>query len=231
MLRFLKLLIPLIFLAGSPHAQETMVFTLPDNAKVEASYYILKEAYGQMGYNIRIERYPPTRALYMSNEGHVDGEMHRIDGMSNSYPNLIQVPVVVGKLIGEVYTIHEDFVVDGFESLRPYRIGVRRGIVFSERGTKGMDVLRADTIEQLLRSLMARHTDVVVLNRLDGQTLIESFAGSGIRSLKPPVVEVDFYHYVNATHAHLVPELTRILKDMESSGRIEELMLIHARPQ
>lgn len=225
--KIIKKLIFYFVLCSSALAQETMIFTLPDNSQVQSTYFILKEAYAKMGFLVNVERFPATRALYMSNEGFVDGEIHRIGGLNRDYPNLLQIPIPIGKLEGVVFTINKDFKVDGFDSLRPYRIGVRRGIVFAERGTKGMDVHRADSVEQLLRSLIAGHVDIIILNKLEGRQIEKLFPGRGIHELTPPVLSLDFYHYLHEKHAHLIPQLTEILAEMKRSGRIDELTNLH----
>ncbi|TCS36702.1 hypothetical protein BCF53_12324 [Reinekea marinisedimentorum] len=85
-----------------------------------------------------------------------------------------------------------------------------------------MDTFPADTEELLLHSLTTGQTDVVVFRQLRFDEL--KYGDKGIHPLTPTVVTHKLFHYLHTKNAQLIPELTEILKEMESSGRIEELI-------
>lgn len=209
-------------------AQQTLTFSVPAGSRVNASFYVLQEAYSKLDIAIELKELEPANALYKSNEGYVDGELFRIDGITKNYPNLIKVPVSIGKLEGTVFTINESFTVDGFESLRPYRIGVRQGIVYAERGTFGMDVYLTKKTDDLFKALISGDVDIIITNRTNGIRKIQSvYPDSKIKALAPPVVTQNFYHYLHIKHAQLLPSLIRTLKNMEASGQIEKILSEH----
>jgi polar amino acid transport system substrate-binding protein len=45
----------------------------------------------------------------------------------------------------------------------------------------------------------------------------------GITVLEPPLSSFPVYHYVNRKHAALVPELTRVLRQMQGDRTIERI--------
>ena len=131
---FLTLLLTL-----SAVAESRLVFTTvegsPDTLTAEA---VLKEAYKRMGVEINVLRLSAKEALRRSNAGEADGEVARIDGASKQYANLVQIPIPISYIQGAVFSKNPDLDLVGWHSLRPYRIGLVKGILFAERGTRGM---------------------------------------------------------------------------------------------
>lgn len=82
----------------------------------------------------------------MSSEGKVDAELQRIDGISNKYPDLVPVPIPINIIQGTVFSKKYRFPITGWHSLRPYKIGIVRGILFAEQQTVGMDRLVLETL-------------------------------------------------------------------------------------
>ena len=185
------------------------------------STQVMTEAYRRMGIEISVAEYPGKRALLYANLGETDGELFRIAGIEERYRNLIRVPVVINRLDGMVYTKGMHFPVDGWESLRPYRVGVRRGILYSEKGTSGMGPFVANSYEGLFDALDKGVVDLAVMPRVNGLANWEKLQTMGIRMLEPPVHSEPMYHYLHKRHAELAPALTKALRQMEEEGLIQ----------
>ena len=71
----------------------------------------------------------------------VDAVLARVKVYLNVYSNLIRIAVAINLIEGRVFTKNTNFRVDGWESHRPYPIGIRRGLKYIERGTTGMNVV------------------------------------------------------------------------------------------
>ncbi|MCP4107581.1 MAG: hypothetical protein GY749_18900 [Desulfobacteraceae bacterium] len=140
-MKMIILIITSVFAMNLPgYAQDDLVFSKPDDPVADISEKILKEAYQKIGIRISVTAFPAERALRTSNSGLSDGEVNRIKGINEQYLSLVMVPVEINILEGVVFTIDVSFPVTGWESLRPYNIGIRIGIKFAEKGTVGMDV-------------------------------------------------------------------------------------------
>ncbi len=216
-------LLSLLVITVPIHAQEQLVFSRPDDPIAEVSEKVLHEAYQRIGIQIQTRTLPAMRALDMSNYGEVDGEVNRIKGIEKAYSNLVMVPVAINVLEGVVFTKEITFSVTGWDSLKPYKIGIRRGTKFAEKGTEGMNVEAVNHNAQLFRKLDLGRNDVIVTSRVEGLEQIMTLHLNGIRVLEPPLVTLNLYHYVHKKHRPLLPNITKALQEMEAEGRIQEI--------
>ena len=105
-------------------AQERLVLVTPPNTvDTVISEVITRKAYKRIGIDVEILKVPGERALRMANSGKADGEVQRIDGISANYHNLISVRPAINYTQGTAFTRSKTFVVEGWNSLRPYKIG------------------------------------------------------------------------------------------------------------
>lgn len=223
MKKMLLIIFSLFVIASPLSAQESLVLSQPDDVIVKIAAKVVQEAYQRIGIQIQTKTFPAERALFKSNNGDVDGEVCRIQGIESTYPNLMMVPVVVNMFEGVVFTKDITFPVTGWDSLKPYKIGIRIGTKFAEQGTKGMSVESVSDNEQLFLKLDAGRTDVVVASRLEGLEQLTQLQLKGITVLEPPLVTVNLYHYLHKKHAALIPAITKTLQEMEAEGQIQAI--------
>jgi len=212
-----------IMMALSVHAQAPLVFSMADDAVSKVSEKVLQEAYQRVGIQIQIKTFPGERAIQMANTGATDGEVNRIRGIEKMYSNLAMAPVAVTVVEGVVFAKSFDFHVAGWDSLKPYRIGIRIGTKFAERGTQGMNVEPVGDNKMLLMKLDAGRNDVIVTARIEGLSQIRQLRLQGIKILEPPLATLNLYHYLNKKHTSLIPNLTKVLSEMESEGMIRAI--------
>ncbi|QTA85079.1 substrate-binding periplasmic protein [Desulfonema magnum] len=220
----LMTLFSVLIMSGSVYAREKLVLTTLDshlNAVVGVN--ILREAYQRIGIQIETKILPAERALHMANKGKFDGEVIRIREVQELYPNLRRVPVPVIAMEGVVFTKDVTFDVTGWESLKPYTIGILIGSKFIEKGTRGLTVEAVPTYKQVLLKLNAGRTDVAVMARTNGLIELRKLNMKGIRVLEPPLVKARLYHYLHKKNEHLIPQIAQVLKNMVEEGRPKEI--------
>ena len=183
---------------------------------------ILKEAYSRIGRDIKLQKLPSIRAMRYANEGKMDGTFLRVAGLEQAYPNLFMIPIPVGYEDVVVYTKETKFVVDGWQSLSPYTIGLVRGFKLADINTVGMRVERANTFEQVFLMLDSGRTDVVVELK-SKQCLLNNLDVSGIRTLEPPIDRIVLYHYLHIRHKSIAAELETVLTRMERAGELKRI--------
>jgi len=204
--------------------REINVSTLVGNDRATAiAEHILREAYRRIGMTLVVHKLPGERTLVYANEGKMDGELYRKIGMEREYPNLVIVPVPLQTYEIVIFSRGTSFVVGGWESLRPYTLGFVRGIKIVQENTKGMRVEAVPTMPQAFEKMMMGRTDLVLGNRASGHAVIRSLSLEGVTVLEPPLASFPVYHYVNKKHEALVPELTRVLRQMEADKTIERI--------
>ena len=192
---------------------------------------VLREAYGRIGISLKFKYAPTARSIWLANEGFVDGEIHRAEGMGKKYQNLVMVPAPVNFSGVNAITKGLKFTVDGWESLRPYRIGIRRGSKRSEKKTEGMNVVALSKPIQLIQMLNSGRIDVAVasISEFELKKILKRLQEKGesiqnIQILTPPVLRLPVFHYLHKKNSHLVPRLTKILQEMEKEGLSRKLL-------
>jgi polar amino acid transport system substrate-binding protein len=207
-------------------AEAQLRFSVVEGAtNMQISERVLAEAYQRLGMSFQLERYPGARSLRNVDSGFVDGEVSRLGGLEKTHPNLLRVAVAVNQLEAVAFSRDIDVRVQGWASLKPYRVGIRRGVAFAERGTAaaGIETQTVDSVEQLFHLLQAGRVDLVVLARINGLEAIEVLGDPRIHPLDPPVESFPLFHYLHAHHRDLVPRLTTVLKQMAKEGRIRQI--------
>jgi polar amino acid transport system substrate-binding protein len=208
-------LLALVFIVPVQAANPTLRISMAQGTVDEDVQALLQRAYADIGYNIELVDMPGARALAAAANGTTDGDAHRIVSIAAQYPTLVRVKVVIARHyhVALVRPAGPTFKVNGFESLRPYRIGVVRGYRSIENGTAGMSVEVVSSDESLLKMLALGRLDVAVTDVATAESLIPTLKlDTPITILNPPVEVIELYHYVNQRNAALVPALENALR-------------------
>lgn len=229
--------------SGFAVAQQTTTLRLsrienvPDQA---VGGEILAAVYSKLGIRLEFVAVPAKRALIESSEGRLDGEVQRVLDVANEYPTLLPVRESINYIEPSVFTRRVEFRVEGWESLRPYTIGIVRGVGSSERGTRGMPrVEAAPGMDQMMQMLASDRIEVAVNDRFSGM-LVNNRLGLDrqLRVLSPPLQHIELYHFLHERHRALVPQVEAAVRQMKASGELERLrkeitqrMLDEARKQ
>jgi len=205
-------------------AKDTLIFSaIEGSVNSEISRIVMKEAYQRIGIEIEVKEYPGIRSLETSNAGEVDGELFRIANVHKKWTNLVMVPTPINKLEGVVFTKEVNFPVKGWESLKPYKIGVRRGIRFTDIGTQGMQRQIVDDNIALFKLLDMGRVDIIVIAFSNGFKILKQLQFSEVKSLHPPVASFPLHHYLHKKHQNLIPKLDAVLQDMAKEGLIQKI--------
>lgn len=219
----LALALALPTVAGQP-LREINISTLIGNDPATAiAEQIVREAYRRLGVQLIVHKLPGERTLVQANEGKMDGELYRKLGMEREYPNLLIIPVPLQTYEIVIFTRGTTFVVNGWDSLRPYTLGFVRGIKIVQENTQGMRVEAVPTMQQAFEKMFMGRTDLVLGNRSSGMAVVKAMNMEGVTVLEPPLASFPVYHYVHKKHEALVPELTRVLRQMQSDKTIERI--------
>ncbi|MGW8389611.1 substrate-binding periplasmic protein [Pseudoduganella sp. HUAS MS19] len=194
-----------------------------DDPAATISELVLREAYRRVGRTLAVHQLPGERSLMYANDGKMDGELYRKLGLDRDYPNLVIVPVPLLTFELVIFSRGTSFIVNGWESLRPYTLGFMRGNKIAQENTKGMKVEQVPTMQQAFEKMMMGRTDLVLGHRASGMAVVRAQKLEGVTVLEPPLSSFPVYHYLNKKHEALVPELTRVLKQMQADRTIERI--------
>lgn len=215
-----------LFYIGNVHSDEVLVFSEGKNSPIaDTSKNVLIEAYGKIGVDVVFQSFPNRRSLLSSSSGLVDGEVHRIKGIDNieAYSHLVMVPIPINRLDVIVLSWDNNIAVQKIDELSEYSVGIRRGIIYAEQMTNGMDVMKHDKFEQLLRALAFKRTDVALTSYFESLYYLADLYNNKIYLSSPTLATLDLYHYLHVKHLDKVERLTHVLKEMAEKGRIYEI--------
>lgn len=231
------LMIWLLLLSSAVLSKQNLTFSSagPLHPKKVIVLRVLEEAYQRLGIDIEIRHYPAERSLRTANAGEeVDGELFRgVNAkIEENYLNLLKIPVALtyGEFV--VFTRDTSFDVDGWDSLRPYHIGIEIGVKGIELGTEGMNVEKVPETDKLFLMLAEGRFDIAVAPRTVGLmhlTRLRNLYGEYenfryISVLEPPLKKDPLFHYLHAKHADIATRLTKVLEEMRDNGEIQKVI-------
>lgn len=193
---------------------------LEQDPATQVAERVLREAYHQLGRELQVQGMPGERSLISANTGETDGELYRKAGIDQLYPNLLRVPVALLQYEIVVFSRRWNFKVQGWESLKPYRLGFVKGIKIIEENTRGMQLEPVATLQQAFVKMDLDRSDLVLSNRLSGLASLRQHGIHGVAQLQPPLAAFPVFHYLHRRHEDLVAPLTQALRELERSGFI-----------
>lgn len=223
----LRIVILLLLVLFVPVRAEMLlrIARIPGFPDQTVSSQILAEVYHRLGLHVEFVDLPATRALRMSSVGQLDGEVARIIDVEKQYPALLPVRVPVNYIEPSAFTKRVTPIVNGWESIQNYRLGIVQGVGSSERGTAAMkDVQAVASQDALLTMLNADRMDIAVTDLFSGMIRLKVLGlSNAIRPLSPPLQHIDIYHYLHEQHRDLVPKVEAVMREMERTGELAAL--------
>ena len=194
---------------------------------------IYTEAFRRLGYKFVYKGFPAKLSSKMSDDGTIDGEIHRVHDYGDAHPTVVRVTEPHFSIRFSAYSRRSGISVDGWRSLRktPYRVGYRAGVKKTETTLPqfvGPDrLVSSPNIIRALRRLADGTTDVYVDTESPVDAALKNnpdLGKLGIR--KVGVVEsITTHAFLHKKNRDLVPKLAAVLRKMRKEGMIELLRL------
>jgi len=225
-------LIILIFTVTASVTSEasTLTFTTPHDepiSTVNADGFvdrIVTEAISRTGNRLRIVHLPAERALINANRGIDDGALHRVAGLSEKYPNLIQANESTSLMEFVAFTSMPNIHIRNWESLKKYTVAIITGWkILEEHIPRETELTKVKNPQQLFSLLQNNRIDVVLYGRWQGLVYLKKNNISGIRVLEPALATQDMYVYFNKKHKKLVPSFDKALRAMKKDGSWDKI--------
>ncbi len=218
----------LMLIAGLPTQGNTNNNITLSQGKLEPVLFkltarrVLTKAYAGIGKRVVFESFPEQRSIVAANKGVTDGELVRIGGLQDKFPNLIQVPVLITKNEILAFAKHPNFKIEGWLSLRGYDVSFPFGAQLVELKTQGMNTESVTSIDQGLIKLNAGRSDFFI-GTIGFQCSIKRLNLTDIKALNPPIDTVNMFHYLHKRHKDLAEKLAKELARMQESGEMESI--------
>ena len=181
------------------------------------------EAFGRLGVTLRLVKLPAERGLINANAGIEDGDLTRIAGLEEQYPNLVRVPE---KLLDNDFSAFskQRAIPSSWEAVRRYSVGYLKGWKIYEQNLAGARrATTADNPEQLFRLLALDRIEVALYTQWMGLALLEERGIKNVYALEPPLASREMFIYLHKKHAALVPGLAGALRALKTEGFYERI--------
>ena len=185
---------------------------------------LYRELFARLGIAFEIQPLPAERALQNANAGIDDGEICRVAGLQNIYPNLVHTtePVMGYQMV--VFSKEKNFQVAGPESLNPHELGIVTGWKILERTTQHHPSrIMVDSADQLFLMLDQGRIEIALIERLVGMEAVNHLGLKGVRILSPPFLTGDWFLYLHKKHQALIPRIDAELRRMKQDGTYERI--------
>ncbi len=214
----------------SAHAQRLSMVTgaaPPMSSSAEAEGFVerlSREAFRRIGVEIEVSALPAERALLNVNGGIDDGDLLRIAGLENAYPNLIRIPEKVMDFEFVAFALEPKTRIDGFAGLKPYAVAYASGWKIFEANVKDYSELTVTRdLGELFALLKSGRSQVALADRWQG---LWAARRNGVRAVvvEPPFARTEMFIYLNKRHTALVPRAAKALADMKADGTYERIV-------
>jgi len=192
---------------------------------------VTREALQRIGYKLVINRLPAERGLHSTNDGLIDGEMSRVEGIDQLYTNLIRVPEKI--MDWEFYIFSEKTISlqKGWSSLENKSIAFITGWKILEKNVpESATVTKTRNSHQLFTLLKNNRVDYIIYERWGGNRVLNELELKKVKLQKPFLASREMYIYLHNKHKAIVPLLTQALENMKSDGSYERLVQKHLSP-
>lgn len=185
---------------------------------------IVTEAFRRIGVQAEIVFITPKRSLVAVNEGIMDGEINRIEGMEKTFPNLVRVPEANMQMHFVAFA-KRDILISDWNSLKGLKIGVVRGWKILERNVKDFPGVTCLTeISTLFRMLNQGRLDVVLYSKLTGYEELHKLGFVDIHHLAPALCSRDMFLYLHKSHKKLIAPVAEALREMKQDGTYDKIV-------
>ncbi len=191
---------------------------------------ILYAMLSEMGYSININSQEMASAVEIVNNGEADILEVQLDGINRDYPNLVKVEVPIGRISFNVYARKgQHKQIKAWEDFSGKSIGIlyEKPHIQAKLPSGVGSVMYETNLVRLQTALSDSEIDYVVTPVFSGATIWVPENVELIRTLDAS----DAYIYVNKKHSYLVPEMEKILRQMNEEGLTERILSSEVIPR
>lgn len=207
-------------------AKEVSIATLEhDTPQVNAAIIIMTEIYKRIGYDMTIVRFPGMRSLVEANFGTTNGELLRIQTIEKHYPNLVRVPYAIGSLSAFALVHKGQPMVSDLSGLVGKRVGILRGVEYTEILTRNLDRQVLNSIDSLFKILLSGRVDVIIFPERDARKYIKNHGlENEVDISEEAIINVPLYHFLHKDSQAIADELAEEIQRMTKSGALDKLI-------
>ncbi|WP_125563589.1 substrate-binding periplasmic protein [Pseudoalteromonas rubra] len=199
----------------------TLYFNRPaDTPQARYVIELLQTAYQQLGYKLEVVDFNRQSALIAANNGALDGQLGRIHGVTQAYPNLLQVRFPLYTFNLQLLSRCLSCTFEQLDSLV-----IQSGYLVSNQYLdsapfNGQLIEVKNNITQLNLVTQGKVQAALVVDF----HLREHLADMDLETFKiDTLLTIETYHYLHIKHKALIPRLEEVLHDLAKKGTVAML--------
>lgn len=230
MQKIILIVIFLLLISGRmSFAEETLVMgvvTDESERTFRIAENLLQEISKKMGVEIKLTSLPAKRAIVSLKNGKIHGEFSRIASYQDSVPGAIKVKEPITSLPLHVYTVSQNFKVNGWDSLEPYSIVTVRGYSFVDNYLRDHKTYAVGSAKFAFGFLKAERADLFISDHLTASSILDSpdFDSESIKKLEPPVTVLNTYTFFSPKHPDFVESYHKALVEVKEEGVYQRII-------
>jgi polar amino acid transport system substrate-binding protein len=192
----------------------------------EIGQIVLPKIYQKLGIEISITPMPGNRAMLETVSGRMDGETMRIESYGIDHPEALRIPTPYYQIdTTAFYKKDSGIVISSVADLAKYSLLRVRGVKHTMNITEGFEkVYDYDDTKSMLNALDKHRDHVALTHTGDGLFAIEKYNINHVEYSDKPLSLLSVYHYVHKKNAHLVEKVDRVIREMNESGELDQLI-------
>ncbi len=213
-------------------AEESLIIGMGGSAENERVFRIgenlLSEISKRTGVKMQLIALPAKRATKMLRNGTIHGELSRIAQYKKEIPSAIKVEEPIASLIFYAYSSSlKKITVNGWKSLKPYKIVFIRGHVFVETHLNNQKIYAVNSAESAFRFLQLKRADLFVIDSLTASSFLSfpDFDHRSITKLEPPVDILNTYTFFSSKYSDFAKRYSKALVEMKKEGIHKKIMM------
>jgi ABC-type amino acid transport substrate-binding protein len=200
----------------------------PDTEGFQITVSLAKEIAKRSGVEISTIGMPAKRAQLWLSEKTIDGDWSRVDGFQNDIPGLLKISEPLAEHPYTAYSTRNDVKIDGWKSLKEYRVVYPRGWRIVEKNLLAFhkNLRASDSISSGLSIVAVRRADIYIsIPFLVDEFLSENATKfKDIKALSPPLAYQAAYIFMLPKHAASAELIEAALKTMKADGTYEKIL-------
>lgn len=225
------LLLLSLFSTETTAATEKMIFGLvaeKNNRVFALATNFLKVMSEKLAVDIELISLPGKRAAVWLQSGKIHADLSRIAAYQKRVPNSIKIPEPLLSVPYYAYSSQTDKIrVDGWDSLKPYKIVSIRGYALTDEYLKHHDTHKVGSIKAAFGFLQAKRAELFIIDLLSAETYFATAESKreGITKLEPPVALFNTYTFFSSKYPRMANRYHQALNEMKREGTLLKILL------
>ncbi len=213
--------------AAAADTPRTLVFNMgfaPGSPQAEFQIRLTRDIFSRLGIDTEFVRVAAERALLNVEQGIDDGNLVRIAGLDERYPNMLPVGEAMIQYDFVAITRHPDANIEEWDDLAEHDVAIITGWkVVEDNVRRYRSLTKVRDGAALFDLLQASRVHTAVYERHQALSLMQDIGCHAARIVDPPLTSRSMYMYLNRRHAALVPQVERVLRELKADGSYQAL--------